>query len=609
MQEVFSNALLVFINAENHFNDDSRAARGLIQFCKSARAHYRANGLNMIVIDGTQGADENFVYDAALGELEFVSNDAKKSLNEYGIKTLPSVALVDENGGVVWKREGAPRAFEIAFAVESLLGEPAYRVERARFTLAPYFDHRVKKAKQVFKNIKPVPKCNEYFVSSQSEFDAVKNKKFSPGDVIYFERGGVFTGTFAPSGSGAPGNPIRVRGFGSGPRPLIHALGAPGSVVLFNVEGWEIDGIDVAGGEHWGFFVGSDYEESRTLSGFTIKNCSAYNVGLGAPSGKDEGYTGPICVSVCDIRTKKYANIQWRNVLIENCEAYGTLREGIIVCGAFGVATRSENITVQNCFVHDTGFDGILVLCGSDVKIKDNVAYQTGKSPVGVGYSPNSIWTWRCSGAVVSGNEASFAHSPEHNTDGGAFDVDFYNSDNVYEYNYAHDNDTYGISVLGAAYEGGTAVEGEEATRNTIVRHNYFGNNQAVGWGEVYFLTWNGGTVDGFEFYNNFIFSNPADGTQPMITFPEFAYSGALPRVFRDNVFYSSCGNFLNLISSDGVEFDGNEYYCGDERVVFKWGEGEFVSFAEFRTAAGQERSGKFIRGIPDAAEWLRKHD
>ena len=623
----FKNALLIFVDPAKHFTPEGASARGLVQFGKSMMAHYRGNGLSVYVVDGSETSDSNFVYDAAIGEIPLITVNVKELADEFGTKTLPSVALISETGKPVWHHSGAPRAYTIAIAIESLLGEPAYR--KYRYDMAkkvsfrspqsleavheekydqiphlPYFNH----AEPKFDAVNEPPKTvgpGEYYVSTQEEYDRVKTKTFSPGDVVYFARGKVFYGMFEPSGAGTSDKPIKLLSYGRGPRPIIDAKREPGGIVLFNTEGWVIDGINIKGGRCWGIFVGSNIQEHRVYSDFTIRNCSVYDTGFEWPMTKMDGYSGPICFNVYDARTGEMGNVHFSNVLIDNCEAYNTTRgEGIYLGGSGQTTTRSENVTIQNCFVHNCGLDGILVMCGGNVVLRDNVAFHTGMSPVNVGYSPNSIWTWRCTKALVSGNEASFAHSPIHNKDGGAFDIDFYCKENVYEYNYAHDNDTYGISVFGAGYSENMPHPEDHITSSTVVRHNYFGHNQILGWGEVYFLTWNGGLVDGFEFYDNFIYSDPVDKAQPAITFPEVAYVGDLPRVFRDNVIYSSAGFFMDIASTDGVVFDGNHYYSDAKSLKWRWADVDYANLEEYRSKAAQEESGLFTDGCPSATDF-----
>jgi len=597
----FKNTLLAFIDAPSFFLPECSAVRGMIQFCKSMRAHYRGKGLNVVVLDGSEKADANFVYDAALGELPLVIKGAREYAAVYGVTDLPFLVLIDSEGQVAWKYKGSPRAYTLAFAIEAMVGEPDYRSKDDRYNeeTLPFFDHTTPSITVAF----DTPKGNkgEYYISSQEDFDAIKNNAFSPGDTLYFARGKTFKGMFMPSGAGSGDKPIRLSSYGVGQRPVIDGGREPGAIVLFNTEGWEIDGINVTGGRCWGIFVGSDYKDLRVLSNFTIRNCSAYKVGYEWPTIRNDAFSAPICFSIYDARTGEMAAVNWNNVLIENCESYNTTRgEGIYVNGAYKTVSRNENVTVQNCFVHNTGFDGILVICSKNVLIKDNVVFHTGLSPVRTGFSPVCIWTWRCTDVLVTGNEASFAHSPEYNNDGGAFDIDFYNKNNIYEYNYAHDNETFGISVYGAdQVEDGAALPDDHITTNSIVRHNYFGNNQVVGWGEIYFATWDGGCIDGFEVYNNFVYSNPVDKQQPAITFPTVEWAGELPRLFHNNIICSAIGYFANIACAEDVLFYSNQYYSDADSLKWSWANSDFDTFTNFVKETGQEQGGSFTQGKP----------
>jgi hypothetical protein len=598
------NTLLVFVDPAQYVKPkESASVRGLVNFCKNALVHYRGKGLRVAVVDATRKADDNFKYDAALGEVPLVKDgEAKKLTEKYNIHVFPSLVLTSGTGEAAWVCDTIPRAYTLAFAIEGLLGEPDYRADHTNKETLPYFDHQFEETvdSHVYSYDKKTSgESGVYYVNTQADFDAYKNKTFNPGDTVYFARGCTFEGMFAPAGGGTAEKPVSLLSYGLGPRPLINAKREPGGIVLFNTQGWEIDGINITNGRYWGIFVGSDSEEPKELSHFVIRNCSVSKTGNEWPSKKNDAYSGPVCFNVYDTRTGKSGNAQFNDIVIDNCETYDTTRgEGIYIGGAFD-KRRSDNILIQNCFIHNTGFDGLLVMCGSNVIIKDNVAFHTGTSPVNVGYSPNSVWIWRCTDALLSGNECSFAHSPVHNTDGGAFDVDFYCKNTTHEYNYAHDNDTYGISVFGAGYHENMPKPDDHITANSIVRKNYFGNNQVVGWGEVYFLTWNGGLVDGFEFYDNFIYSNPKDGVQPAITFPDVNYTGEQPRIFRDNVIYSSTGFFMNMKSTDGVVFENNYYYSDADALKWHWANDDYTSLADFALKTGQEKNGYFSTTKP----------
>jgi len=594
----YKNTLITFVDAADYFCPQNGAVRGMVNFAKSALVHYRGKGLRVVVV--AQNACVNFRYDAALGEIPLVTGEeAKALLDQHGVSAL-ALVLTNDNGQAAWKFNGTPRAFTLAFAIEKLLGEPDYRADHTNKDTLPYFDHTVPAGEYAYET-KTSDEAGIFYVNTQADFDAIKNRTYQPGDTVYLARGKEFYGAIEPKGGGTPDKPVHLLSYGIGPRPIINAGRESGGIVLFNTQGWEMDGINIKHGRYWGIFVGSDCVEPTDYNHFVIRNCSVYEVGNEWPTTKVDAYSGPICFNMYDTRTGKGSYGQFNDITIDHCETYQTTRgEGIYIGGAFD-ARRSTNILIQNCFIHDVGLDGLLVMCGANVMIKDNVAFHTGISPIDVGYSPNSVWIWRCTGAVLEGNECSFAHSPIYAKDGGAFDVDFYCKDTLHEYNYAHDNDTYGIAVFGAGNGPGLPHPNDHITVKSIVRYNYFGNNQVVrDNGEVYFLTWNGGLIDGFEFYDNFIFSKPKDGKSPAISATDFDYIGDLPRFFRNNVIYSSIGYFMDFRATDKVEFFNNQYYSDAATLRWHWAGKDYATLEAFAQGAGTEKDGTFATTIPE---------
>ena len=75
---------------------------------------------------------------------------------------------------------------------------------------------------------------------------AAQAHDFAPGDRIALARGTVCHGSFAPQGSGAEGNNIRLTAYGQGQRPRIVATGKDRqALLLFNQEYWQIDSLDL----------------------------------------------------------------------------------------------------------------------------------------------------------------------------------------------------------------------------------------------------------------------------------------------------------------------------------------------------------------------------
>ncbi|MET9264969.1 right-handed parallel beta-helix repeat-containing protein [Amycolatopsis sp. NPDC004079] len=100
-----------------------------------------------------------------------------------------------------------------------------------------------------------------YFVDCQRGSDAAAGTRASapwasaarasaqtyrPGDRVEFRAGSHCDGTFAPKGSGTGTRPITAGSYGAGAKPRIDAHGALAAVLLDNVEGWEIENLDLS---------------------------------------------------------------------------------------------------------------------------------------------------------------------------------------------------------------------------------------------------------------------------------------------------------------------------------------------------------------------------
>jgi len=70
--------------------------------------------------------------------------------------------------------------------------------------------------------------------------------------------------------------------------------------------------------------------------------------------------------------------------------------------------------------------------------IENSVVYRSSIQPTQTIGTPNAIWTWACQSCIVQRTEAYLNDSP--GVDGGAYDIDYFNDDNIVQYNYGHDN-------------------------------------------------------------------------------------------------------------------------------------------------------------------------
>ena len=68
---------------------------------------------------------------------------------------------------------------------------------------------------------------------------------FSPGDSIYFKSGDYWEGMFWLKGSGSSTDPIVVDVYGGNIKPIINGYGYQSSILIFNDQHIEINGLEI----------------------------------------------------------------------------------------------------------------------------------------------------------------------------------------------------------------------------------------------------------------------------------------------------------------------------------------------------------------------------
>jgi len=405
---------------------------------------------------------------------------------------------------------------------------------------------------------------------------------FGPGDGIFFKRGSTCSGTLHPQGSGVDGKPITLGAYGWGERPTIDGGSAEVAFELRNQQYWEIQDIEITGGSVFGIHITSD-GGAGTLNHFRLTHLVVHDVNGGPVSSKESGLV---------VLSSYGSNSILNDIVVDDVTAYNTNQwAGIMVTG-LGSDYRADppllstNVTIRNSTVHNVYGDGIVLFGVKNGLIEKSLAYDTGMQPAPqtIG-TPNAIWTWMCHDCIVQYNEAYNTHSPD--VDGGAFDVDWGCVNNLYQYNYAHDTDSYCISVFGA---------GGLTTSNSIVRYNVCSNNgldstQANSAGAILLSTWSGGTLDGVQIYNNTIYWNPVMNSNAIVN--QATFTGTKPNSFKNNIVYSTAPWIL--FSNTNLMFDNNLYwYPGDKDTVWLYGDDVYLGFTEYQSKSGQDANSIF---------------
>jgi hypothetical protein len=408
--------------------------------------------------------------------------------------------------------------------------------------------------------------------SAWNTVSALNATAFQPGDVIALRRGTTCHGSLAPSGSGADSAPIRLTAYGEGPRPRIVAdPDAAQALRLFNQQQWEIDSLSLAGGRTNGIFISGD---NGILHHIRLANLAVHDVMGGAMKHKESGL-----VAISPMK----ADCHFDDVLIDNVVAWNTNQwVGIMVGGGdLGYPPESDwssNVVIRNSVIHDVQGDGIVLFRVRHGFISSSVAWNTGLQNTESIGTPNAIWTWMCDDCAVRGNEAFLTDSP--GVDGGAYDIDYGNTQNSVVENYGHDTQGYCVAVFGAGF----------VTKQSLVRGNLCIDNgrsprMADYQGAIFIYTWNGGSIDGLTVEMNDVWWNPFNNAPALLNNATIASGTA---VFRKNNIWSTAP--LIVDSNTSLSLSQNHYrYYGLGGPQFRYGGQRFDNLRDLQLATHQD--------------------
>jgi hypothetical protein len=375
---------------------------------------------------------------------------------------------------------------------------------------------------------------------------------YQPGDALLLQRSTRCDGMLWPKGSGTEQAPIRLGAYGQGALPIIAGGSESAGLRLSDQQYWEIENLEVVGGSPYGIHIGGS---APVMRHFRITNVVVHDVS-GTPFTKDSG--------LVVIAPDDHAKSRIDDVVVDGVTAYRTSEwAGILVNGAGfdanGAEDHGEHIEVRNSMVHDVAGDGILLARVSGGVLEHNVAWNTGMQETQTIGTPNAIWEWRCRDCRVEYNEGYFTDSP--GVDGGVFDIDYGDENNLLDHNFGHDSQGYCVSVFGADGPGGNSVH-SEIRENTCI-HNGRSPRLAERQGAIFLFTWNGGMLDGVEIADNTVIWDPPVRAPAFQSTAEF--TGNRPNRFAGNTIVAVSGSFVS--SASGTQFSGNRY-CAPKRIL-----------------------------------------
>jgi hypothetical protein len=400
--------------------------------------------------------------------------------------------------------------------------------------------------------------------SAWRTLEKLNQTEFAPGDAIRLKRGATCEGVLWPKGSGVAGNPITLGPYGAGAMPVVKADGQAAAVRLIDQHDWEIRGIEATGSAEYGIHV-----SGTGLARLRLIDCVVHGVNS---TGKMTAKASGLVVFDGELD----------DVVVDGVTAYDTNRwAGIILQGR----GRSGNVAVRNSTVHNVYGDGIVLFAVRGGAIERSAAWYTGLEPSYSIGTPNSIWTWTCANCVVRETEGFYSDSP--GVDGGVYDIDWGDSNNLVENNYGHDSQAYCVSVFGAG-----SVTTASEVRGNVCAGTGRSPRAALRHGDVFVYTWDNGSLDGVRIHHNTLLWDPPIDSPVLKIDAEFSGNGA--NSFDHNLIVTSVGWMLD--SGGGkVALDGNRYvYSGDGLWI--WKGMRFAGLADFQKGGGQEAQGSAAR-------------
>lgn len=433
--------------------------------------------------------------------------------------------------------------------------------------------------------------------------ERVNSTTFLPGDKIYLKRGQTFEGSLLLKGSGTLNNVITLGAYGTGKRPVLISAGKDFSIQVMDASYWQISDIETTGSNMAGIFIGCT-KDDLTLDHFRITNCYVHNIGDTAKLDWDYSKSTGGIIAVNGTFDKEgkplFYNSVLNDIIINNCTVrYNHRWTCISISSGKAGAMRGNANYIKNCITEFSSADGIRMNGVRNSFIEYCVMYRNGAWPVYPGKNLGGLgaWFFDADNCTIQYCEAS--HVQAATTDGGAFDIDYWQTNSTIQYSYGHHCAGYGVSVFGA--------DPGFVTENSVVRYNILkdnGKDSAFAYqGDFYIFTWNGGLLNGVRVHDNISFWNPA-AAAPSLHF-NANFSGDLPNTFTNNTIYSS-HSWLASFKSDSLKADSNRYWVTSGKPLWEERKIKYHSLQEWQRNSRQDNNSLYTQDRIKIPGWYR---
>lgn len=417
--------------------------------------------------------------------------------------------------------------------------------------------------------------------SPWNTLSAVDATTFSAGDQILLRRGTTCNGALTPLGSGTSSSPIVIDAYGAGAQPIVDGGMNVAAVQLVGQQGWEINNLEVVGGNNYGVNIAGT-AANTAYTHFRLTNLNVHGAHYVSTTVND---SGEVFITIGN------NGESINDVFIDGVAAHdSTVNDGIYIDAGtpFNTATPvlGNNITIQNSTVYNVYGMGMTLFVVSNGMMQNNVVHNTGQCPPNPGCgsgTPGGLMDLYCHTCTMQNNEV-YADQDWSPWDGGDYDIDVWNTNNIVQYNYGHDSIGYCMSVFTA---------NGVVSSNHILRYNVCSNNERLANspdpGEIFMNDSTGGpsgTFDGVEIYNNTFYWNPAT-PGPAFNTANASFSGTNPNFFKNNIIYSTVPWLIETTADFAL--DNNIYWTIGAAPDWNINGADYTSLAAYQSATGQE--------------------
>ncbi len=312
----------------------------------------------------------------------------------------------------------------------------------------------------------------------RSEKNAWKNvsrvsaKSFGPGDKLLLKAGDRWDGQLRLKGSGTRDKPIHVGRYGKGDAPHIAGEGrADAAVVLHNGSHWVIQDLEVSNtipdGKRRDNMRGVLVEVNAggVSESIVLRRLHVHHVSGGWDR---QGGCGILARASGDQEDGRALKSRFDGLLIEDCYVHDVSFYGIMVSGWENRYRDdrwfpSTRVVIRNNLTHETGGDSIVVIACDQPLIEHNEGHRCaiGQSNGGKTHAAG-MWPHSSDGTVMRYNKVVGIDAKR---DGQAFDVDINCRNTLIEYNWSESNES-GFLLLCSPNNG------LPGTFNVVVRNN-----------------------------------------------------------------------------------------------------------------------------------------